>query len=76
MSIGIKELLVLNWQGCFSVIPWHLGLLSNEALTPFRQSYVIWDLDSRQLLGVLEEKDCKNISFASLQKYMSMLQGC
>ena len=27
-------------------------------------------------LGVLEEKDCKNISFASLQKYMSILQGC
>lgn len=75
MSIDIKELVVLNWQGCFSVTPWHLGLLSNGALNPI-QSYVIWDLDSRQLLGVLEEKDCKNISFASLQKNMSILQGC
>lgn len=49
--MDIKELLVLNWQGCLSVTPWHLGLLSNGALTPFRQSYVTWDLDSMQLSG-------------------------
>lgn len=58
MSIDIKELVVLNWQGCFSVTPWHLGLLSNGALTPFKvMLYGTWILGS--FWGSLKKKTAK-----------------
>lgn len=75
MSTDIKDLLVLNWPGCFSsVVPWHLGIYLSLSTQTLQTKWVMWDLKLMQVVGVLEEKELKNTSFASFAK-LGILQG-
>lgn len=65
LSSDIKDLLVTGKVASPLWLLGTLGFTSNLALKAFRQSWVTWDLKFMQVVGVLEEKEGTNTSFAS-----------
>ena len=65
LSSDIKDLLVTGKVASPLWLLGTLGFTSNLALKASRQSWVTWDLKFMQVVGVLEEKEGTNTSFAS-----------